>query len=77
MDEPALRASAKPGHWGLKGMRERAESMGARFDVWSRAQAGTEIELMVPARLAYGPTHSRSPWWRRWRSSLSESREGS
>jgi len=40
----------RPGHWGLQGMRERAESFGARFKVWSEAGAGTEIELTVPAR---------------------------
>jgi signal transduction histidine kinase len=34
-------------------MRERAESFGAQLEVWSERGAGTEIELSVPAQLAY------------------------
>jgi ligand-binding sensor domain-containing protein/signal transduction histidine kinase len=45
---------ARPGHWGLKGMKERAESFGGRLKVWSQSGAGTEIELIVPARICYG-----------------------
>ena len=30
-------------HWGLSGMRERAENIGARLDIWSRAGSGTEV----------------------------------
>jgi signal transduction histidine kinase len=35
-------------HWGLGGMRERAENIGAGFDVWSRPRAGTEVCVTVP-----------------------------
>jgi signal transduction histidine kinase len=35
--------SGKDGHWGLAGMRERAENIGARFKVWSRVYCGTEV----------------------------------
>jgi signal transduction histidine kinase len=45
--------SGKDGHWGLIGMRERAESIGARFRVWSREQAGTEVELVIPGHIAF------------------------
>lgn len=45
--------TGKEGHWGLAGMRERAESIGARLKVWSRAQAGTEIELFIPGQIAF------------------------
>jgi signal transduction histidine kinase len=48
--------SGSDGHWGLTGMRERAERIGARFKAWSRAGAGTEIELSVPARIAFART---------------------
>jgi signal transduction histidine kinase len=34
-------------------MRERAAKLGGRVDIWSRAGAGTEIELRVPADAAY------------------------
>jgi len=39
-------------HWGLSGMRERAENIGARFDIWSRIGAGTEVRLAVPVDVA-------------------------
>jgi signal transduction histidine kinase len=41
------------GHWGLQGMRERAERIGARLRFWSRVALGTEIELCVPGRAAF------------------------
>jgi hypothetical protein len=34
-----LRAG-RDGHWGLPGMRERAEKMEAKLRLWSRAAAG-------------------------------------
>ena len=39
-------------HWGLSGMRERAENIGARFDIWSRTGAGTEVRVAVPLDVA-------------------------
>ena len=41
------------GHWGLRGVRERAERIGAQFDLWSEPGAGTEFQLTVPAGVAY------------------------
>jgi signal transduction histidine kinase len=43
-------------HWGLRGMRERAESIGARFGIWSRPGAGTEVRVDV---LVDDAMHSR------------------
>lgn len=51
--DPEVLRSGRNGHWGLAGMRERAERIGAEFHVWSSAAAGTEIELSVPARIAF------------------------
>jgi ligand-binding sensor domain-containing protein/signal transduction histidine kinase len=51
------------GHWGLRGMRERAESLGGEFEVWSEPGAGTEIELRVPASIAYETAHSQNSSW--------------
>ncbi|HEY2963394.1 MAG TPA: sensor histidine kinase [Pyrinomonadaceae bacterium] len=45
--------SGKDGHWGLAGMRERAENIGARLRVWSRTNAGTEVELSIPGHIAF------------------------
>jgi signal transduction histidine kinase len=54
IDEQVLQ-SGKDGHWGLAGMRERAESIGARLRVWSRQNAGTEVELVIPGHIAFVP----------------------
>jgi signal transduction histidine kinase len=39
-------------HWGLRGMRERAENIGARFGIWSRIGAGTEVHVAVSVDVA-------------------------
>jgi len=41
------------GHWGLRGMRERAERVGARLRILSKVALGTEVELCVPGRVAF------------------------
>lgn len=52
--EPAvLERGGRSGHWGMVGVRERALRMGAQLKVWSKAGAGTELELSVPGRIAY------------------------
>jgi signal transduction histidine kinase len=45
--------SGSGGRMGLSGMRERAEGIGARLKVRSRAGAGIEVELSVPSQVAY------------------------
>jgi signal transduction histidine kinase/ligand-binding sensor domain-containing protein len=50
------------GHWGLSGMRERAEEIGARLRVLSSPTAGTEIELSVPSRIAFESRHTNNRW---------------
>jgi signal transduction histidine kinase/ligand-binding sensor domain-containing protein len=62
IDPEILDRGAREGHWGLSGMRERAEAIGGRLDVWSAPGAGTQIELGIPAARAY----AKSPE-RRWR----------
>jgi signal transduction histidine kinase len=46
--------TGRDGHWGLPGMRERAQEIGAQLDIWSQTGAGTEVELRVPGSIAYG-----------------------
>jgi signal transduction histidine kinase/ligand-binding sensor domain-containing protein len=54
-----LQAGRREGHWGLVGMRERAERAGGRLKISSSCEAGTVIELKVPARIAAaGPESS-------------------
>ena len=59
IDRKVLEAGSRGGHWGLPGMRERAKKIGARLVIWSDLGAGTEVELTVPARIAYAKSHFR------------------
>jgi signal transduction histidine kinase len=45
-------------HWGIPGMRERAERIGARLCLLSKETVGTEVELRVPNRVAFKQTGS-------------------
>lgn len=63
MDPEVLKEGGRAGRWGLPGIRERAERIGARLDFWSEAGAGTEVELTVPAFVAYGTSPARRRLW--------------
>ncbi len=64
--DPEVLKSGRPEHWGLLGMRERAQKVGARLDIWGGAAAGTEVELRVPAQVAYRlDSVTRRHWWPR------------
>jgi len=54
-----LEKGGRADHWGLQGMRERANSIGAKLDLWSRPESGTEVELTVPATTAYRSLRSK------------------
>ncbi len=72
--DPQTLRSGTFGHWGLSGMRERAESIGARFHVWSSAVVGTEVQLSVPGHIAFQsqPSNRRSRWFARKRGERTE-----
>ena len=53
IDAEILKAGGRTGHWGLPGMRERANQFGGKLEFWSEAGAGTEAVLTVPAAAAY------------------------
>jgi signal transduction histidine kinase/ligand-binding sensor domain-containing protein len=53
--------SGRDGHWGLPGMRERAERIGGKLRVWSRPASGTEVELSVPSHVAFQAPSSDHP----------------
>jgi signal transduction histidine kinase/ligand-binding sensor domain-containing protein len=59
IDPKVLKDGGVTGHWGLRGARERAERVGAQLDFWSEAGAGTEVQLTVPADVAYESSHDR------------------
>jgi signal transduction histidine kinase len=43
----------KEGHFGLRGMRERADRIGATLSVTSAPRKGTEITVTVPGRAIF------------------------
>jgi ligand-binding sensor domain-containing protein len=43
----------REGHFGLRGMRERAARIGAKLTLVSSASSGTEITLMVPGGIVF------------------------
>jgi signal transduction histidine kinase len=51
--DKAVLSNGHPGHFGLIGMRERARAIRAELNIWSREAAGTEVELAIPASIAY------------------------
>lgn len=48
--DPTDTATARGAHWGLVGMRERAENIGAHFAVTSARDQGTEVTVVVRSR---------------------------
>jgi len=64
IDSAVLAAKAHEGHYGLRGMTERANAISGHLSVWSELGEGTEVELRVPARAAYAPVDRRG-WFSR------------
>jgi len=62
IDPQVLAGESQTGHYGLRGMRERAKLVGGELEVWSELDAGTEIELSIPAANAYANLVQRG--WR-------------
>jgi signal transduction histidine kinase len=46
------------GHYGLKGMRERASRIGAKLRIASSIDSGTEVTLVIPGRIVFRGTGS-------------------
>ncbi len=63
IDPRLLNEGGRPGHYGLRGMRERAKLLGGKLAVWSELDSGTELELRIPAPHAYeGSSVPRRSW---------------
>jgi signal transduction histidine kinase len=62
---PAVLGAGRAGHWGLSGMKERAQRIGARLEIRSREGAGTQVELAVPGSVAFASGPARRGWWGR------------
>jgi signal transduction histidine kinase len=57
--DPQVLDGGREGHFGLRGMQERAKLAGGKLTVRSKPDSGTEVELTIPASIAYAK--SRSP----------------
>ena len=62
-DADAVARNRAAGHWGLKGMHERATRLRAVLTVSSRPGNGTALELVVPAAIAFLQPKRK---WHRW-----------
>jgi signal transduction histidine kinase/ligand-binding sensor domain-containing protein len=67
--DPGVVRGGSDGHWGVTGMRERAQRIGATLKIRSRADAGTEVELRVPGPIAF---ERQSSGWLPWRRAAAE-----
>jgi len=61
IDAAILSRQGAEGHYGLPGMRERTAVIGGNLTLWSEVDAGTEVELRIPASVAYA-TPRKSSW---------------
>jgi signal transduction histidine kinase len=65
--DPQVLDAGRQGHWGLPGMRERSEGIGASLKLRSRMGAGTEVELTVPSTIAFeSQSHGPVSQWLTW-----------
>jgi ligand-binding sensor domain-containing protein/two-component sensor histidine kinase len=51
--EQEAQESEQHGHWGITGMRERAQSIGGRLRILPNEPRGTVVEVSVPGAVAY------------------------
>ena len=68
-----LSGDGREGHYGLRGMRERAKLVGGKLAIWSELDGGTEIELNIPGARAYAK--STRPFWQFGKRSQTETDE--
>jgi signal transduction histidine kinase/ligand-binding sensor domain-containing protein len=65
--DSSILQGGRDGHWGLSGMRERSQRIGATLILRSRPGAGTEVELVIPDHVAFQDDSSNStPRWLSW-----------
>jgi signal transduction histidine kinase/ligand-binding sensor domain-containing protein len=65
IDSDVLDQGSRAGHWGLRGMRERAHEIGAHLEIRSRRGSGTEVDVLVPSAFV-GAKHQFGPGWLRF-----------
>jgi signal transduction histidine kinase len=60
LPDDVITAGKRSGHFGLIGMRERAERVGGALIVTSRHGSGTEVRVVVAGRVAYFPSAGKT-----------------
>lgn len=70
--DPEIERAGRQGHWGLKGMRERADCIGAHLRLFPHTPSGTVVEVSLLGSLAYEglPPSIRDWTWRQLLSRL-------
>jgi signal transduction histidine kinase len=63
IDPKFLKEGGQPGHYGLRGMRERAKLLGGKLAVWTERDSGTELEFSIPASRAYEASNAPHRSW--------------
>jgi signal transduction histidine kinase len=53
IDPDVLSGSKPTGHWGLAGMQERADSLGATLKIAVQPEGGTHLRLVIPGFMAF------------------------
>ena len=61
--EEVLVHGCKDGHFGMIGMRERAEKIGGNITISSGPEGGSEVTLTLPAELVFAKRGSRRRTW--------------
>lgn len=61
IDTSMLAAWAAQGHWGVRGMHERAARIGGELVIRARDAGGTEVALTLPAARAYASAAPGTP----------------
>ena len=77
IDPAIMEKGRRSSHYGLPGMRERAEHIGGKLDVWTGAGTGTEIQFSIPGPIAFGRSGGGSLFRRFRRKGKSEAAAGS
>jgi signal transduction histidine kinase len=62
IDPKVLARQGLEGHYGLRGMSERAALIGGKLAVWSEVNGGTEVELRISGSAAYVTAVKRFSW---------------
>jgi ligand-binding sensor domain-containing protein len=62
IDAAVIQSGGREGHFGLRGMRERARQISGALEVRSRVGEGTEVDLRIPANRAYQPLRTKARW---------------